>query len=101
MSEQTVLKLWNEIHGNKVDVYDYSGRLMKKSAIGNHLSQFEPTIDHIRPISAGGTSAKGNLIICSRLTNQEKADKFSTWVANKKTFQAIRVKGIRNTYRIQ
>lgn len=100
MSKHVVLKLWNERFGNKEDVYDYSGRLMKKSAIGNSNSDYEPTIDHIRPISKGGKDVLENLIICNRITNQEKADNFSTWKANNQTFQALRVKGNRSAYQI-
>lgn len=101
MSKQLVLKLWNLKYGSKVDVYDYSGRLMKKSAIGNQNSKYEPTIDHIRPISKDGKDVIENLVICNRITNQEKADKFSTWNVNDKTFQAVRVKGNRSAYKIQ
>ena len=101
MSKQTVLKLWKERYGNKEDVYDYSGRLMKKSAIGNHNSRYEPTLDHIRPISKGGSDTIENLVICNRITNQEKANRFSTWNTNDRTFQAVRVKGNRSAYRVQ
>ena len=101
MSKQLVLKLWNLKYGSKVDVYDYSGRLMKKSAIGNQNSKYEPTIDHIRPISKDGKDVIENLVICNRITNQEKADKFSTWNVNDKTFQVVRVKGNRSAYKIQ
>lgn len=101
MSKQTVLKLWKERYGNKEDVYDYSGRLMKKSAIGNHNSSYEPTLDHIRPISKGGSDIIENLVICNRITNQEKANRFSTWNTNDRTFQAVRVKGNRSAYRVQ
>jgi CRISPR/Cas system Type II protein with McrA/HNH and RuvC-like nuclease domain len=101
MSHITIERLWRDRYGNREDVYDYSGRLMKRSAIGNPRSQYEPTIDHIRPLSFSGTDEEGNLEICSRMTNQEKGDRFSTWTANGRTFQAVRVKGNRSAYRIQ
>lgn len=101
MSQTTIERLWRERYGNREDAYDYSGRLMKRSAIGNQRSQYEPTIDHIRPLSQGGTDDEGNLEICNRITNLEKADRYSTWSANGKTFQAVRVKGNRSAYRIQ
>ena len=101
MSKQSVLKLWNEHYGNKEDVYDYSGRLMKKSAISNPNSKYEPTIDHVRPLSLGGKDITDNMVVCSRITNQEKGDKFSTWSANGKTYQAIRRKGNRSSYMIK
>jgi CRISPR/Cas system Type II protein with McrA/HNH and RuvC-like nuclease domain len=101
MSRQALIKIWNETYGNKEDVIDYSGRLMKRSAIGNPRSRYEPTIDHIRPLSLGGKDVLENMVICNRLTNQEKADRFSTWIANGKTYQGVRVKGNRSAYRIQ
>lgn len=101
MSKHNVLNLWNKLYGNKEDVCDYSGRWMKKSAIGNHRSSYEPTIDHVRPMSRGGKDSLENIILCNRITNQEKADKFSTWQTNNKTFQGVRVKGNRSAYEIQ
>lgn len=101
MSKHNVLKLWSDRYGQKEDVYDYSGRLMKKSAIGNHNSRYEPTLDHIRPLSKGGKDVIENLVVCHRVTNQEKADSFSTWTTNNKTFQAIRIKGNRSAYKVQ
>lgn len=101
MSNINVSNLWSVRYGSREDVYDYSGRLMKKSAIGNQNSSFEPTLDHIRPLSRGGLDVEENIVICTRLTNQEKDDRFSTWNANGRTFQAIRVKGNRSAYQIQ
>ena len=101
MSKLSVLKLWNDRYGYKEDVRDYSGRLMKKSAIGNSNSKFEPTIDHIRPLSNGGKDVVENIQLCNRITNQEKADRFSTWNCNGKTFQAVRKKGNKSAYLIQ
>jgi mannose-6-phosphate isomerase-like protein (cupin superfamily) len=69
---------------------------------GNDFSSIkEPTLDHIRPLSKGGKDVLQNLTICNRITNQEKGDRFSTWNANGKTFQAIRVKGNRAAYQIK
>ena len=101
MSKLSVLKLWNEWYGYKEDVLDYSGRLMRKSAIGNHHSKYEPTIDHIRPLSHGGKDVVENIVLCNKITNQEKADSFSTWNCNGKTFQAVRRKGNKSAYIIQ
>lgn len=45
---------------------------MKKSACGNPNSKFHPTLDHIRPLSIGGSDVLENIIVCHRDTNEEK-----------------------------
>ena len=100
MSKYRTIDVWNEFYGNKENVYDYAGRLMKKSACGNSNSSYHPTIDHIRPLSAGGSDVLGNIEICHRDTNEEKANSFPHWKANGKSFCAERVKGTRTEYEI-
>ena len=100
MSKYRTIDLWNEFYGNKETVIDYAGRVIKKSACGNPHSAYYPTIDHIRPTSAGGSDVMGNLEICHRDTNKEKADSFPHWKANGKRFRAERVKGTRTDYKI-
>lgn len=100
MSKFTTIELWNMRYGNKEEMPDYSGRLMKKSACGNPNSQYHPTLDHIRPLSRGGKDIEGNIEICHRITNEEKADSFPTWTTNGKKFQAKRVKGTSDEYKI-
>ncbi|VEU79975.1 HNH endonuclease domain-containing protein [Haploplasma axanthum] len=99
--KKNIRKIWEEKYGERNEVTDYSGRVMKKNSIGNSKCFFEPTIDHIRPLSLGGKDVIGNIVICSRLTNQEKADKFNTWNVNNRNFQAKRVKGSRDAYKIE
>lgn len=101
MSKFTTTELWDKRYGKREDVYDYSGRLMKKSACGNPHSKYHPTLDHIRPRSQGGQDIEGNIEICHRDTNEEKADSFPTWTANGKTFQAKCVKGKSGEYKIE
>jgi len=79
---------------------DYSGREMRISDVGKHNSDYEPTLDHIRPLSQGGVDELDNLIICNRLTNFEKGESFSTWKTNGKRFQARRERGKKNKYTI-
>ena len=100
MSKYRTIDVWNEVYGNKETVRDYAGRLMKKSACGNPHSDYYPTIDHIRPLSLGGSDVLGNIEICHRDTNEEKADSFPHWKANGKCFRAERVKGARTDYEI-
>ena len=100
MSKYRTIDAWNNTYGNKEEVYDYTGRLMKKSACGNPNSKFHPTLDHIRPLSNGGSDVLENLIICHRDTNEEKADDFPHWKANGKRYHARRVRGSRVAYEI-
>lgn len=91
MSKYRTIDVWNEFYGNKENVYDYAGRLMKKSACGDPNSSYHPTLDHIRPLSAGGCDILGNIEICHRDTNEEKADSFPHWKANGNNFRAERI----------
>ena len=100
MSKHRTVDVWNEVYGNRETVCDYAGRIMKKSACGDPNSAFHPTLDHIRPLSAGGRDAPGNIVICHRDTNREKADKFPHWKTNGRIYRAERVKGTRTDYEI-
>ena len=80
--------LWEERYGKVERVYDYAGRLMMKSACGNPHSNYQPTIDHIRPLSKGGKNVKQNLVICHFDTNEEKANCFPHWNTNGNRFHA-------------
>lgn len=100
MSKYSVKDLWNEVYGKQENVYDYSGRLIKKSACGNPYSSYQPTIDHIRPISVGGKDTKENIIICHYETNEEKSDSFPHWKVNGVRCHGKRKKGVQNGYEI-
>lgn len=100
MSRYDLMALWESIYHNKTEAFDYAGRRMVKSSIGNPNSAFSPTIEHIRPLAHGGKDCLENIIICNRKTNQEKADRFPTWSANGSRFQAKRVSGSSNEYDI-
>ena len=100
MSKVSIIKLWNQIYGSEEVAYDYAGRKMMKSACGNPNSKYHPTIDHIRPLSMGGSDVIENINICHRDTNEEKANSFPHWNANGMRFHAERVKGSRVAYEI-
>lgn len=100
MSKHNLTALWDSVFPNQNEVYDYAERRMVRSAIGNPNSSSCPTIDHIRPLSYGGKDSFENIVICNRITNQEKADSFPNWSANGKRFQAKRVRGTSNEYDI-
>ena len=101
MSKYSVHELWEERYGNQNEVVDYAGRTMMKSACGNQYSDFQPTIDHIRPLAHGGKDTKSNIVICQYRTNEEKADHYPHWKANGTRFHAQRVKGVQNGYTIK
>ena len=100
MSKYRVAELWEQRFPRQSEAYDYAGRRMVKSAIGDSNSKYSSTIDHIRPLSHGGKDCPENIIICNRITNQEKGDSFPNWTANGKRFQARRVRGTSDEYDI-
>ena len=100
MSKYNTIDVWNRCYGNAEEVCDYAGRLMKKSACGNPNSKCHPTLDHIRPLSKGGSDVLENIVICHRDTNAEKADKFPAWKTNGNRYHAVRVRGSRVAYDI-
>lgn len=100
MSKYSTIEVWNRMFGNKAEVYDYSGRLIKKSACGNPNSRYFPTIDHIRPLSKGGKDIVENIVICHSDTNAEKGNSFPHWKSNGNRYIAIRVRGKSNAYDI-
>ena len=100
-SKYTVKELWEERYGKAEEVEDYAGRVMLKSACGNIHSNYQPTIDHIKPLSRGGKDVKGNIEICHVDTNFEKGDTFSTWKIEERCFQAKRVKGTSTDFTIE
>ena len=100
MSKFNTIDIWNMIFGNKEEVRDYAGRIIKKSACGNPNSSFHPTLDHIRPLSKGGSDVLENIIVCHRDTNEEKADKFPHWKVSGQNYKAVRVRGSRVEYEI-
>ena len=86
MSKYKTIDVWNRVFGTKQEAYDYTGRLMKKSACGNPNSAYHDVLE--------------NIIICHRDTNEEKADHFPHWKANGAHYHARRVKGSRVKYEI-
>ena len=101
MSKYKVKEIWEERYGKAEEVIDYAGRRMLKAACGVPYSSYQPTIDHIKPISKGGKDVKGNIEICHVDTNFEKGDSFSTWNTNQRRFHAKRVKGSSTNYIIE
>ena len=101
MSRYKTIDVWNMRYGNREEIYDYCGRLMKKSACGNPYSAYHPTLDHIKPMSKGGLDVLGNIEVCHRDTNLEKGDSFPHWKANGRRYRAKRVSGTSTDYTIE
>ena len=100
MAKYNLTKLWETFFPKCNEAYDYAGRRMVKSAIGNQNSRFCPTIDHIRPLSKEGKDTLENIVICNQETNEEKASNFPHWKANELRFHAKKTKGVSNGYTI-
>ena len=98
LNRETAMRLWNKSFGKETKVKDFTGRTIAKGAYNDRNSEFGWNVDHILPQSRGGKTADHNLICCHILTNDEKADKFPGFVANKKKFTIVKVE---NHYEIK
>ena len=97
MSKYTVKELWEERYGKAEEVIDYAGRRMLKAACGDPYSSYQPTIDHIKPISKGGKDVKGNIEICHIDTNFERAIAFLRGTPTKDVFMLKELKAVQQT----
>ena len=91
ITEETAKKFFKELYPSGIG-YDFAGRKMVLDGYGIIWN-----IDHILPISKGGTDDKGNLQCTNKTTNSNKAD-CTTWNDNGKTWQIRRVKGNRKKH---
>lgn len=98
LNRETAMRLWSKTFGKKTSVFDFSGRKIMKGAYNDRNSEFAWNVDHIYPQSKGGATNDSNLIVCHILTNDEKADKFPCFTANKQKFEIIKVQ---NHYEIK
>ena len=98
LNRETAMRLWSKTFGKETSVYDFSGRKIVKGAYNDRNSEFAWNVDHIYPQSKGGATNDSNLIVCHILTNDEKADKFPCFTANKQKFEIIKVQ---NHYEIK
>ena len=98
LNKETAMRLWNKTFGKETKVYDFAGRQMVKGAYNDRKSDYGWNVDHILPQSKGGVTADHNLVCCNIKTNDEKADKFPCFTANKNKFEIIKVQ---NHYEIK
>lgn len=91
LNRETAMRLWAKSFGKETKVKDYSGRVIAKGAYNDRSSEFGWNVDHVLPVSRGGTTADYNLVCCHIKTNDEKADKFPCFVANGTRFEIVKV----------
>ena len=98
LNRETAMRLWSKSFGNETKVKDFTGREIAKGAYNDRNSEYGWNVDHVLPQSRGGKTADYNLVCCHILTNDEKADKFPCFVANKLKFEIVKVE---NHYEIK
>lgn len=98
INRETAMMLWNKRYGKEIKVRDFAGREMDKGSYGNRNSKYGWNLDHILPQTQGGKDSESNLICCHITTNDEKANKFPCFVANKKNFEIVKTQ---NHYEIK
>jgi hypothetical protein len=80
--ENAVRNFWKHEFGNSEVGYDFAGWEVRKGAYGQEGSRFGWNIDHIVPISMGGTGDINNLQITHMDTNAERSNKITFWLDN-------------------
>ena len=81
---------WQKEFGSKTSAIDFAGREIHKDAGSN--SKYSWDIDHIRPLSQGGTNTQDNMQIVHILTNDEKSDIYPTFKIGNKMYQVKKTK---------
>ena len=92
INRETAMFLWTKCYGKDTRVKDFTGREIEKGSYGDRNSDYGWNLDHILPLSQGGEDDESNLICCHIRTNDEKADQYPVFTANKKTFRIVKVK---------
>ena len=90
LNRETAMRLWSKSFGKETKVKDFAGREIAKGAYNDRNSEYGWNVDHILPQSRGGKTADYNLVCCHIATNDEKADKFPCFVANKLKFEIVK-----------
>ena len=90
LNRETAMRLWSKSFGKETKVKDFAGREIAKGAYNDRNSEYGWNVDHILPQCRGGKTADYNLVCCHIATNDEKADKFPCFVANKLKFEIVK-----------
>ena len=75
-TENDKRRVWNKTCGSKTPGKDACGNTVKFGEHGNTSSTYGWEIDHIKPVSKGGSDNLSNLQVLQWSVNRAKADKF-------------------------
>jgi len=78
--EKAIKKFWEHEFGNSEIGYDFAGWEVRKGAYGQERSKYGWNIDHILPLSKGGTNDYNNLQVTHIDTNNERGNKITFWL---------------------
>ena len=92
------MSFWEKEFGNCSEATDFAGRKIKKAAYGQNNSRYGWDIDHILPLSKGGSDSDDNKQIVHVLTNDEKSDKTTFLSANGCTYQVMKTSRVDGQY---
>ena len=98
MSVDKGMAFWNKEFGRDVEeATDFAGYIIKKCAYRDENSDYGWNIDHIQPISKGGTNTDDNKQIVSIYANRAKSDKM-TFVVDNKRYQVHKTSKVERCY---
>lgn len=80
------MSFWEKEFGDVEEAEDFAGYKILKCAYGQINSRYGWDIDHIQPLSKGGTDTDDNKQIVHVKTNDEKADK-TTFIIDDRIYQ--------------
>ncbi|MCU0104999.1 hypothetical protein N7603_04950 [Acholeplasma vituli] len=85
------MSLWNERYGDRTEVPDFAGYLMRKGAYNDRNSQYGWNIHHKQPLTKGGQDDKLNIELTSIYVNDTIANKTS-YVIDDVIYETKRIK---------
>ena len=82
IDRKNALKLWETAFGKSVEVTDFSGRKINKSAYDQKSSKFGWVLTTVVPKSEGGRETPDNIICVHVLTAEEMGEGYPVFTAN-------------------
>lgn len=87
LDRKNALKLWENAFGKAVEVADFAGRKINKSAYDQKSSKYGWEVAFILPKVNGGRDVQDNLLCIHVETANEKGDEFPCFVANDRKYR--------------